>query len=98
MAFSLLFTEEAAADLEELERDRGLSKRLKAVRKTLGLLEVNPRHPSLQTHEFESLSQAWGQKVFEAYAEQGTPAAYRIFWHYGPAKGEITIVAITAHP
>lgn len=98
MAFSLLFTEEAAADLEELERDRGLSKRLKAVRKTLGLLEVNPRHPSLQTHEFESLSQAWGEKVFEAYAEQGTPAAYRIFWHYGPAKREITIVAITRHP
>jgi len=98
MAFSLLFTEEAVADLEELERDRGLSKRLKAVRKTLGLLEVNPRHPSLQTHEFESLSKAWGEKVFEAYAEQGAPAAYRIFWHYGPAKREITIVAITRHP
>jgi hypothetical protein len=98
MPFSLLFTEEAAADLEELERDRGLTKRLKAVRKTLGLLEVNPRHPSLQTHEFESLSKVWGEKVFEACAEQGTPAAYRIFWHYGPGKREMTIVAITRHP
>lgn len=59
---------------------------------------MNPRHPSLQTHEFESLSQAWGQKVFEAYAEHGTLAAYRIFWHYGPGKREITIVAFTRHP
>jgi len=39
-----------------------------------------------------------GEKVFEAYAEQGTPAAYRIFWIYGPAKNEITILAITPHP
>ncbi|MGH9389348.1 MAG: hypothetical protein ACRD1Z_07010 [Vicinamibacteria bacterium] len=98
MAFSLIFTEEAKANLHELERDQGLSKRLKAVRKTLAYLETNPRHPSVQTHEYKSLTGPGGEKVFEAYAEQSTPAAYRVFWHYGPGKGQITIIAITRHP
>ena len=98
MAFSLILTEEAKANLRELERDQGLSKRLKAVRKTLAYLETNPRHPSVQTHEYKSLTGPGREKVFEAYAEQSTPAAYRVFWHYGPGKGQITIVAITRHP
>lgn len=98
MAFRLLFTEEAGRNLRELEQDRGLAKRLAAVRKSLGLLETNPRHPSLQTHKYQSLSGPTGEGVFEAYAEHRTPAAYRVFWHYGPRKGEITILAITPHP
>jgi len=98
MRFRLLFTKEAAANLDSLEADKGLSKRLKAVRKALGLLEINPRHPSLNTHKYSSLRGPAGEEVFEAYAESGTPAAYRIFWIYGPDKGAITIVAITSHP
>ena len=98
MAFSLVFTYEARGNLKELEAAPALAKRLNAVRKTLGYLETNPRHPSLQAHEFRSLSDAFGTKVFEAYAEQKTPAAYRIFWHYGPGKRQITIIAITRHP
>ena len=61
--------------------------------------------PSLNTHEFTSLSGVNGEKVFEAYAQNNTPGAYRIFWHYGPdqIKGKkraqaITILAITSHP
>jgi hypothetical protein len=61
-------------------------------------LASNPRHNSLQTHKFTSLKGPDGEKVYEAYAEQSTPAAYRIFWYYGPSKGEITIFAITRHP
>jgi hypothetical protein len=75
------------------------------VRKALGYLEVDPHHPSLNTHEFTSLTGANGEKLFEAYAQNNTPGAYRIFWHYGPdeTKGKkrtpvITIVAITRHP
>ena len=98
MRFRLLFTREAAANLETLETDQGLSKRLKAVRKALALLEANPRHPSLNTHKFSSLRGPEGEEVFEAYAESKTPAAYRIFWIYGPEKGLITIIAITSHP
>lgn len=97
MAFTLFFTEQASSDLDELEQDKGLLKRLKAVRKALGYLEINPKHPSLNTHKYESLSTA-EVEVFEAYAENKTPAAYRIFWCYGPNKKEITILAITPHP
>lgn len=61
-------------------------------------METNLHHPSLHTHEYESLKGAKGEKVFEAYAENKTPAAYRIFWHYGPQQKQITIVAITSHP
>jgi hypothetical protein len=75
------------------------------VRKAIGYLEIDPHHPSLRTHEFTSLSGAKSEKVFEAYAQNNTPGAYRVFWHYGPdeAKGKkripvITILAITPHP
>lgn len=98
MPFLLDLTDRAKATLKELERDGGLAKRLNAVRKTLALLESNPRHPGLQSHEFQSLSGAHGEKVFEVYAEQATPAAYRVFWHYGPGKGQITVIAIAKHP
>jgi hypothetical protein len=96
--FTLRWTPEAVANYRELERNPALQKRLKAVRKALGLLETNPRHPGLQTHAYHSVRGENGEKVFEAYAEQNTPAAYRIFWHYGPGQREMTIVAITSHP
>lgn len=98
MRFRLLFTNEASENITTLEQDAGRKKRLKAVRKALAFLETDPRHPSLNTHKFSSLTGPNGQEVFEAYAESKTPAAYRIFWFYGPDKREITIIAITPHP
>lgn len=98
MPFSLLFTDQAHLDLDTLEQNAALAKRLKAVRKALGLLQANPRYPGLNTHKYSSLEGPNGEEVFEAYAENRTPAAYRIFWHYGPEKNIITIIAITAHP
>ena len=72
----------------------------KQINKTLRLLEANPRHPGLQTHEYSSLENPFNskEKVFEAYAQNNTPGAYRIFWCYGPLKRQITIIAITPHP
>jgi hypothetical protein len=96
--FELLFTPQAHADLDTLEADAGLAKQLKAVRKALGLLESNPRHPGLNTHKFSSIKGPGDEEAFEAYAENKTPAAWRIFWHYGPDKRQITILAITPHP
>ncbi len=61
-------------------------------------METNLRHRSLQTHQYQSLKGPNGEKVFEAYAKQNTPGAYRVFWYYGPGRKEITIVAITPHP
>jgi len=79
MSFKLVFTKEAASNLEELEKNPSKKKRLKSVLKSLGYLETNPKHPSLNTHEYHSLSQQFGIKIFEAYAENRTPQAYRIF-------------------
>jgi hypothetical protein len=96
--FEIFLTNHARSQLAELKVNKGLAKRYKAVRKAIRFLSSNPRHQSLQTHEFSSLKGPKGEKIFEAYAEQSTPAAYRIFWYYGPAKDQITIIAITPHP
>jgi hypothetical protein len=96
--FELEWTKEAQETYYRLKDDASQEKRYKAVKKTIGFLAINPRHNSLQTHEFFSLKGPKWEKVFEAYAEQNTPAAYRVFWYYGPTKGKITILAITSHP
>lgn len=95
--FEIFLTDEAKNQLERLKKDRGLEKRYNAVKKSIYFLSENPRHKSLKTHEFTSLRGPKGEKIFEAYAEQSTPAAYRIFWYYGPDKNQITIIAITPH-
>jgi hypothetical protein len=114
--FKLVWTSQAAETYKRLSAAakaalaaRKKSKKLKASRaeglfrqvsKCVRQLQVNPRHPSLQTHEFSSIPNPYqkDQKVFEAYAQQNTPTAYRVFWCYGPQKGEITIIAISQHP
>ena len=98
MIFDLHFSDRAKDQLKNLKQDKGLAKRYKAVTEALKKLQQNPRYPSLQTHEFHSLFGPNGEKIFEAYAEQNTPAAYRIFFHYGPEKGVISIISITPHP
>ena len=98
MVFLLRFSSRAKSDLEKLSANPALEKRAKAVRSCIAKLESNPRHPSLHTHKYDELSGEVGEVVFEAYAENNTPGAYRIFWHYGPEKNMITIIAITPHP
>ena len=105
MQRKLLFTPIADRQLAVLENDPAKAAVLKQVQKALGHLETNPRHPGLHTHEFTSLSGAGQERVFEAYAQNKTPGAYRIFWHYGPDEGPsknrisvIAIIAITPHP
>lgn len=78
-------------------KQEGLYKQL---HKTLQFLSQNPKHPGLNTHEYNSLKNPFNpnEKVFEAYVQNNTPGAYRVFWCYGPNKMEITIVTVTAHP
>lgn len=96
--FELEWTEEASRTYGLLKSDAPQKARYKAIKKTIGFLAMNPRHNSLQTHEYMSLRGPNREKVFEAYVQQKTPAAYRVFWYYGPSKGIITILAITPHP
>jgi len=96
--FEFDFTDLARQQLRNLKQDKGLVKRYKAVLSALAKLQNNHRHPSLNTHLYESLQSLKGEKIFEAYAENKTPAAYRIFFHYGPGKNIITIYSIQPHP
>jgi len=96
--FEFDFTELAQEQLKKLRKDKGLEKRYKAVTGALEKLQNNPRHPGLNTHIYESIFGLDGEKIFEAYAENNTPGAYRIFFHYGPGKKVITIYSIQPHP
>lgn len=96
----------AAEHAQGARAERGVRKRSKQeglyrqVAKVIRLLHENPRHPSLQTHAFHSLEHPFdpAAKAFEAYAQNRTPAAHRVFWCYGPDVGMITILAIAPHP
>ena len=94
----LKYTQAAEEHLYELKKDPSKNRILKDVVKALRLMETNLRHPSLNTHEYKNLKGPNGEKVFESYAQNNTPGAYRIFWHYGPKKNQITVVAIVSHP
>lgn len=102
------FDELQAAARKSLEKRRRSKKAksskaeglFKQVHKCVTLLLANPRHPGLHTHEYHSIESPYGKqdRVFEAYVQNRTPGAYRLFWCYGPEQGEITIIAITPHP
>lgn len=96
MRFKLTIAPRADRELDILKKSQ--PKKYKKVLKTLALMQANLRHPSLKTHEYFGLDGPSGAKVFEAYVENKTPGAYRVFWCYGPDKAEITILAITPHP
>lgn len=98
MNFRVLFTSLAKQQLADLSRQSSLGARYKAVLKCLARLEADPRHPGLNTHKYHGLAAPDGLDMFEAYAQNRTPGAYRVFWFYGPTKGDITIYAITPHP
>jgi hypothetical protein len=102
----LLFTPTANEQLNSIEGNPALVGVLKQVRKTLGYLQTNLLAKSLQTHKHVALTIRYKREIFEAYAQQDTPGAYRIFWHYGDdeidKKGNripcITVILITPHP
>lgn len=98
MIFKLIFNDDAKNQFEELKKAKGKQMAFKAICKTLAYMEVNLRHLSLNTHEFTTLKGPSKEKVFESYAQNKTPGAYRVFWYYGPKRNEITIAAIVPHP
>ena len=104
MPYKLRFAKQADEMLTELESDPGQAavRRLKKVRKALGHLERDPRHPGLHSHQYESFPVDKDIEVWDSYVENKTPGAWRIFWHYGPADESeqpvITVLAIGPHP
>jgi len=96
--YELSFTEEADLDMDALKNDKSKVIIAKAVLKSLKFMTENLRHPSLNTHKYSEMEGSNGEEIFESYAQNNTPGAYRIFWYYGPGKKEITVIAITPHP
>lgn len=96
MRFELDFSEDADEALNKLEEFN--QEKYKKVAKALKRMQTDLRHPSLNTHKYSAYTGPQGQEVFESYAENNTPGAYRIFWYYGPGKGVLTVFAITPHP
>ena len=70
----------------------------KKIGKTLKQISMDPTYPGLETHDIEPLTKRYGQKVWQSYIENHTPGAGRIYWVYGPDKGEITIIGLEPHP
>lgn len=97
MKFEIVFTEHADEQMDELEVDPHKKAVLKAL-KILGFMETNLRHPSLHTQKYDELAGPNGEEVFESYAQNNIPGAYRIFWLYGPGRKKITILEICPHP
>ena len=116
MSFTLVWLEDSADTFHHFQEaarksldNRQKSKKAKASKqeglfkqivKCVELLQSNPRHPGLKTHEYHSIENPYDRdtKVFEAYVQNRAPGACRIFWCYGPKKDEITLIAITPHP
>jgi len=84
--------------MDGLKNSRSRKAAYKAVCKVLGYMETNLRHPSLNTHEYTGEKGPKDEKVFETYAQNRTPGSYRIFWYYGPKKGNITVINVCPHP
>lgn len=89
-------------DLNEKRKTGKITRTEKTLHNKLGkafnYLAVNPKAPSLNTHEINELSKKYGLKIWQSYLENNTPSAGRIFWVYGPQKNDITILAIEPHP
>ena len=100
MRLSISYTDQAKEQLKELKNDQANKAAHKAVSKILKYMAADLRHPSLGTHKYDDYENPIdkAKPVFEAYAQNNTPGAYRVFWVYGPDKQQLTILAITPHP
>lgn len=102
MPFKLRFELRASATLRELKNGGPNEQaKLKKVRRALGRLEQNPRHPGLNSYPYRNFPGVSPDiQVWHSYVENRTPSAWRIFWRYGPNEGGvpvITVLAITPH-
>lgn len=96
--FEIKFTVKSEEQFNKLKNTKSKKAQFKAVGKTIAYMKINLRHPSLNTHKFSDMESPFGGVVFESYAQNKTPGAYRVFWVYGPNLTQITVLAITPHP
>ena len=96
--FEFEFSDNALDILKKIKTNPSKKGIAKAVVKSLEFMSENLRHPSLNTHKYNELTGPNGEEIYESYAQNKTPGAYRIFWYYGSGRKKITILDITPHP
>ncbi|MGH9092024.1 MAG: hypothetical protein ACRDZR_11700 [Acidimicrobiales bacterium] len=96
MVFELLLANSVSALVDDLE-SKDPQQHRKVIR-CLAKLEQNPEHPGLQSHPYRTFDGPNGEAVFESYVENRTPAAWRVWWFYGPERRQITVVDLGPHP
>jgi hypothetical protein len=103
--YQLRFAPAAAEAIRRLT-DGGASTavRLAKVRKALGRLSVDPLYPGLRSHLYQHFPGLEKGRVWDSYVDNRTPAAWRIYWMYGPNEvrdGQevpvITVLVIGPH-
>lgn len=90
-------TAEAKVQLVSIMNDPSKLGLQKQIRKALGYLSLNPKHPSLNSHPLVGSEEATGLKIWTSYAQNKTPSAHRILWTYSKTKKEIIILQIIPH-
>jgi hypothetical protein len=97
--FILYYSDEVIELVTDMARSPAYAVKLKKIRKAFRCLEqIGPSHPGLQTHKYESVPGPDGKVLWESYVENHTPAAWRMWWVYGPSHDEISIVTVGPHP
>lgn len=96
MIYKIEVADSALEDLEKIKKSHKAEILRKKIKNKIELLKQNPKHSSLNSHEYTSLSKRYGVKIFGIYIENKTPGAYRLFWHYH-GNNIIRVVAITPH-
>lgn len=98
---SLAISSRAKKELDALDADGNLAKRARAARNAIHQIAKDPRYPSLRTKKlsgstYNGIDVSKGD-IYQSYAENGVPGAYRIFWRYRD-DGEIEILSVAHHP
>ena len=96
MNYSLRYLPPAENTFSQLAR-KDVTKHRRVV-KCLRMLAQDPKYGALNSHKYASKSGPNGEEVWESYVENNSPSAWRVFWHYGPGQGVITVVSDTPPP
>ncbi len=97
MAFALVESEKVTKTIADLKVTD--QRKYKKVVRCLAKLAQDPSYPGLASHRYEVIKNPYGDEdIWESYVENDTPSAWRVWWFYGPDRGEITVVDLGPHP
>lgn len=94
--FQLKYSVEASKVLDDLEKPKYQAKKKKVERALRALRDIGPRHPPLNSHKLKGITGPWKRDLWDSYVENGTPAAWRIYWVFGN-DDDLFIVYIGPH-